>query len=123
MTTWLVTEQPAVHTPFLHLARHPQYLQGTGFEFLHPVAVGQVHCCHLPLTIDLPCALWVMSPQSSWSEVTQSTCLAWHGWEYESWEGTTAQAHLLFPVLPPAAQRSGSIKVSPCAAVQVWQVQ
>lgn len=101
------------HTPSLHLARHPQHLQGTGVRYLHPpaVAMGQVHFLHL--TLGLPCALWILSPQNSWNEVAQPACFAWHGWEYESWEGTAAEAHLLFPVLPPAAQRSGS-KVSPC---------
>lgn len=64
-------------------------------------------------------------PPSSWSKV--AVCLLGllgrDGWEDESWEGTAAQAPLLSPVLPPAAQRSGSIKVSPCSAVQVWQAQ
>lgn len=61
------------------------------------------------------------TPSSNWGEIPPAACLT-QGvqWEVEaSWKGPgwgvlPAQARLLSPVLPPAAQRTGSIKVSPC---------
>lgn len=103
-------------------AQHP-HVQGAGSNIPRSCQVESVHRLHQPplcgpFLIPVP-RVGTQAFRSNWGEIPCPTCST-QGvqWEVEaSWEGMgvlPAQARLLSPVLPPAAQRSGSIKVSPC---------